>query len=101
MDWINTDSLAILALGIWIGYMGGRLTPGDRKVRKAIHDEQVARLIDRLTPQGLARIADSLAQKRKIEAIKFFREETNAGLVDARSAVETLRRNNPQGLTGR
>jgi ribosomal protein L7/L12 len=45
-----------------------------------------------ITGDVLDRINDALDRKKKIEAIKYFREATGAGLKDAKDAVELMMR---------
>jgi len=52
------------------------------------------------TPEMLTQIQDLLAQGKKIDAIKRFREETGAGLKEAKDAVEALEQGRPLALLG-
>jgi ribosomal protein L7/L12 len=53
-------------------------------------DAIISQLEIRLSDDGLQEVLDLAAGGEKISAIKLYRELTNAGLVEAKAAVEAL-----------
>ena len=98
MENVNTELIVIIVgiftLGFWLG---GKLmkadnrtigvdTPSGRMTTKT-HDVDYE-----VAGDALDRINDAIDRRKKIEAIKIFREATGAGLKDAKDAVEMMMR---------
>jgi hypothetical protein len=95
---ISTELIVILVGVFTLGYwLGGNLkkrdnrtigvdTPAGRMTTKT-HDVDYE-----ISGDALERINKALDRKRKIDAIKVFREATGAGLKDSKDAIELMMR---------
>ena len=87
---MDAMTLAIGAMIFAIGYFAGRLSSGLSSGHSGSAPADVPTLIASLTDDERTRVMASLAAQRKLEAIKIFREATQAGLRDAKHAVERM-----------
>jgi ribosomal protein L7/L12 len=90
MEWIAPAAVLVGVLAIWatVTQMGKRLERTERKLNALLRHFSID------ATQGLA-LSDRVKElardpKRKIEAIKVYREETGAGLAKAKEAVEAF-----------
>jgi ribosomal protein L7/L12 len=70
----------------------GHRLPGWQQDAGSAGESGGAREVRDLSPQGRAQVVAALQQGRKIDAIKHYRDDTGAGLEDAKNAVEALAR---------
>ncbi|RFB05175.1 hypothetical protein [Parvularcula marina] len=87
-----------LLFGVFIlGYVMGRFaraTDEDRALAQPAQDPGL--LVSKLTAEARADIDNLLAEKKVIPAIRRLREDTGAGLRDAKLAVDEIRRSRPE-----
>ncbi|NNC36714.1 MAG: hypothetical protein HKO02_04600 [Hyphomonadaceae bacterium] len=98
MENISTEAIMVIVgvftLGFWLG---GKLMKADNRTIGV--DTPSGRMTTKtgdvdyeISGDDLERIIGALENKRKIEAIKIFRDVTGAGLKDAKDAVEMMDR---------
>ena len=87
MAFLDNPVFYIIVLAVILGYFLGQLSR-----RSSYSDKQHAAqdAINQLSPEGRAKVEQALQYKRKIEAIKWFREDTNLGLKEAKDGVEKM-----------
>ena len=95
-DFTDNTTFTALILGLFIGYFFGKNFGGkSREERDYYRDEAAKNNLANLRTSGLENVQNALFRQRKIEAIKFFREDTNLGLKESKEAVEYLMRMGP------
>jgi len=93
MEILNNTTLAALVMGGFIGFYIGKTIAGPtREERNYFRDEISQKHLDSLSVDGMQRVSEALSRNRKVEAIKYFREETGLGLKESKEAVEYLMR---------
>ena len=85
----------IFAAGIawFIGYLMGQRSQQPTAKNSIAKRLELQQLIDKLSDNGRQRVEESLHKGQLIEAIRAFRAETNAGLKDAKDAIDLMRDN--------
>lgn len=78
------------AFGALVSWLFGRYVPYFNKRFGNVTSPDIEKMIDQLSDSDLSEIKVALDGNRKLEAIKYFRASTNAGLRDAKIAVERL-----------
>jgi ribosomal protein L7/L12 len=93
MNWELADrlvlSLLLLAFILGLGAVNREVRRLRRRVAELEQQLAAANGSPTLTPPSPA-VAELVAQRRKIAAIRLYRDETGAGLRDSKDAVEAL-----------
>lgn len=98
MELLNNTTFAALIIGGFIGFFIGRGFAGyTDEERNYFRDEASQKYIENLSSDGLAKVSEALSRNRKVEAIKFFREDTGLGLKESKDAIEFLLSYGPPG----
>lgn len=88
MEWIAPTVAIIVVLVVWslVGQIQVRLARVEQKLNQLLKHAGIEAAASTPLSDRVKSLADDPA--RKIEAIKVFREETGAGLAEAKAAVE-------------
>jgi ribosomal protein L7/L12 len=85
--WASGISLALLLVAVWmIAQAGASVTRVERKLNALLRHHGVDPTQGLPLSERVKQLADD--PSRKIEAIRIYREETGAGLAEAKEAVE-------------
>lgn len=83
-------TLMCVAIACLAGWLIGHILPYFDKGLSQDRKDELKRLIAQLSADERDTVQTSIDSRRKIEAIKFFRAATNAGLLDAKYAIEYM-----------
>jgi ribosomal protein L7/L12 len=88
MEWVAPTIVAVGVLAVWVtvSSMQARLERVERKLNALLRHSGIDAAEGSPLSDRVKALADDPA--RKIEAIKVYREETGAGLAEAKAAVE-------------
>lgn len=93
MEALDSQQLWLLIAAVAVGaFMLGRMTggesPEDRAARRMQERQEIENAFANLSPDVQQEIDALIARRKKIEAIKRFREATGRGLKESKDAVE-------------
>ncbi len=98
-SWVTVVLLACLGLGavaLISSYVAQSVRPAGQDRRLARIERQLALILEHLEieePESpLSEVIGELEKGNKIQAIKVYRQQTGAGLAEAKSAIDTIAR---------
>jgi hypothetical protein len=98
-SWVTGLLFACVGLGaaaLTSSFIAQAVRPPSRDRRLARIERQLALIMERLDieePESpMSEVVTELEQGKKIQAIKIYREQTGAGLAEAKAAVEVIAR---------
>jgi ribosomal protein L7/L12 len=94
VPWLLTACIALGAFASFVGRSAGSAAAADRRLARI--ERRLALIMEHLEIQEadspLTGVIGELEQGNKIKAIKLYREQTGAGLAEAKSAVDVIAR---------